>query len=214
MRATIAGPDSDDVRALNAQIDETAARKPAGMMIVGWNPALMRESSIERSMPASRSSASMPTSRKASAWRSSAPIGTTSACDRDRPCSKPSAPPRQGRPARPDRTGDRHPRLRRLSLGRRARRPRSPAAAKRRRQTAQGHRVAANLIANTETWSAWRASTAKAAPASARPSKRPIARARSSPPASMPKSRTCNWSKTACSPPASARSASCSRTSA
>jgi ribose transport system substrate-binding protein len=43
IKATIAGPDSDDVRALNAQIEETAARKPAGMMIVGWNPAQMRE---------------------------------------------------------------------------------------------------------------------------------------------------------------------------
>jgi ABC-type sugar transport system substrate-binding protein len=42
VKATIAGPDNDDVRALNAQIEETAARKPAGMMIVGWNPAQMR----------------------------------------------------------------------------------------------------------------------------------------------------------------------------
>ncbi len=33
----------------------------------------------------------MPTSLKASAWRSSAPIGTTSACDKVRPWSKPSA---------------------------------------------------------------------------------------------------------------------------
>jgi ABC-type sugar transport system substrate-binding protein len=43
VQVSIKGPDTDNVRELIAAIEQTAARGVAGMMVVGWNPALMKE---------------------------------------------------------------------------------------------------------------------------------------------------------------------------
>lgn len=41
VRVTIAGPDSVDIPGLVAAIEQSAARRPAGMMVVGWDPAAL-----------------------------------------------------------------------------------------------------------------------------------------------------------------------------
>lgn len=41
VRVTIAGPNSIDIPALVAAIEQTAARRPAGMMVVGWDPSAL-----------------------------------------------------------------------------------------------------------------------------------------------------------------------------
>ena len=41
VRTQIAGPNSIDIPSLVAAIEQTAARKPAGMMIVGWDPSAL-----------------------------------------------------------------------------------------------------------------------------------------------------------------------------
>jgi ABC-type sugar transport system substrate-binding protein len=41
VKVSVRGPDTNNVRELIAAIEQTAARRPSGMMIVGWNPALM-----------------------------------------------------------------------------------------------------------------------------------------------------------------------------
>src|SRR5262245_12206842 len=39
VKVTIAGPNSVDVPGLVAAIEQTTARRPAGMMVVGWDPS-------------------------------------------------------------------------------------------------------------------------------------------------------------------------------
>jgi ABC-type sugar transport system substrate-binding protein len=41
VRATIAGPNSVDIPALVAALEQTAARKPAGIMVNGWDPSAL-----------------------------------------------------------------------------------------------------------------------------------------------------------------------------
>jgi ribose transport system substrate-binding protein len=41
VKATITGPNAVDIPGLVAAIEQTAARKPAGMMVVGWDPSAL-----------------------------------------------------------------------------------------------------------------------------------------------------------------------------
>jgi ABC-type sugar transport system substrate-binding protein len=41
VRVTIAGPDTVDIPGLVATVEQTAARRPAGMMVVGWDPSAL-----------------------------------------------------------------------------------------------------------------------------------------------------------------------------
>src|SRR5262245_57448872 len=41
VRVTIAGPDTVDIPGLVAAVEQTAARKPTGMMVVGWDPSAL-----------------------------------------------------------------------------------------------------------------------------------------------------------------------------
>ncbi len=41
VKATIAGPNTLDIPGLVAAIEQTAARRPAGMMVVGWDPSAL-----------------------------------------------------------------------------------------------------------------------------------------------------------------------------
>jgi ABC-type sugar transport system substrate-binding protein len=41
VRVTIAGPDTVDIPGLVATVEQTAARKPSGMMVVGWDPSAL-----------------------------------------------------------------------------------------------------------------------------------------------------------------------------
>ena len=39
VKVTIAGPNSVDIRGLVEAVEQTTARKPSGMMVVGWDPS-------------------------------------------------------------------------------------------------------------------------------------------------------------------------------
>ncbi|MBV9105386.1 MAG: hypothetical protein JO313_05110, partial [Verrucomicrobia bacterium] len=41
VKVTIAGPDSVDIRGLVEAVEQTTARKPSGMMVVGWDPSAL-----------------------------------------------------------------------------------------------------------------------------------------------------------------------------
>src|SRR5258705_5593599 len=41
VKVSIAGPSSVDIPQLIAAIEQTTARKPAGMMVVGWDPSAL-----------------------------------------------------------------------------------------------------------------------------------------------------------------------------
>src|SRR5438132_9577088 len=41
VKVTIAGPNSVDIRGLVEAVEQTTARKPAGMMVVGWDPSAL-----------------------------------------------------------------------------------------------------------------------------------------------------------------------------
>ena len=41
IKVTIAGPNSVDIRGFVEAVEETTARKPAGMMVVGWDPSAL-----------------------------------------------------------------------------------------------------------------------------------------------------------------------------
>jgi ABC-type sugar transport system substrate-binding protein len=41
VRVTIAGPDTVDIPGLVTAVEQTAARRPAGMMVVGWDPSAL-----------------------------------------------------------------------------------------------------------------------------------------------------------------------------
>jgi ABC-type sugar transport system substrate-binding protein len=51
VRVTIAGPDTVDIPGLVAAVEQTAARRPAGMMVVGWDPSALVPA-INRAMDA------------------------------------------------------------------------------------------------------------------------------------------------------------------
>jgi ABC-type sugar transport system substrate-binding protein len=67
VKASIKGPDTNNVRELITAIELTAARKPAGMMIVGWNPALMTDvinQTVEQGIPVVCVDADVPQSKR------------------------------------------------------------------------------------------------------------------------------------------------------
>src|SRR5947209_19369076 len=41
VKVTIAGPDTVDIPGPVAAVEQTAARKPSGMMVVGWDPSAL-----------------------------------------------------------------------------------------------------------------------------------------------------------------------------
>ena len=41
VKVTIAGPNSVDIRGLVEAVEQTTARKPSGMMVVGWDPSAL-----------------------------------------------------------------------------------------------------------------------------------------------------------------------------
>ena len=41
VRVTIAGPDTVDIPGLVAAVEQTAARRPTGIMVVGWDPSAL-----------------------------------------------------------------------------------------------------------------------------------------------------------------------------
>ena len=77
VRVTIVGPDTVDIPGLVAAVEQTAARRPAGMMVVGWDPSALIpaiDRAVESGVPVVCVDADVPA---ASGWRSSAPTGTT-----------------------------------------------------------------------------------------------------------------------------------------
>ena len=54
VKVTIAGPDTVNIPALVAAVEQTAARRPAGMMVSGWDPSALIapiNSAVERGIP-------------------------------------------------------------------------------------------------------------------------------------------------------------------
>jgi ABC-type sugar transport system substrate-binding protein len=69
VRTSIAGPDTIDIPGLIAAIEQAAARKPAGMMVVGWDPEAMIpiiNQVIERGIPVVCVDADVPKSKRLS----------------------------------------------------------------------------------------------------------------------------------------------------
>jgi len=86
VKVTIAGPNMVDIPGLVAAIEQTTARRPAGMMVVGWDPSALVPP-INQAMDAGIPwSASMRTCRPASASHLLAPTGSTSACGKPKQC--------------------------------------------------------------------------------------------------------------------------------
>jgi ABC-type sugar transport system substrate-binding protein len=68
VKVTIAGPNSIDIPSLVSTVEQTAARKPAGMMIVGWDPSALVgpiNSAIDAGVPVICVDADVPASRRA-----------------------------------------------------------------------------------------------------------------------------------------------------
>ena len=68
VKVTIAGPNSIDIPALVATVEQTAARKPAGMMVVGWDPSALVgpiDSAIAAGVPVICVDADVPASKRA-----------------------------------------------------------------------------------------------------------------------------------------------------
>lgn len=67
VRVTIAGPDAVDIPQLVAAIEQTAARKPTGMMVVGWADAALAPAinrAIDAGIPVVCVDADVPSSRR------------------------------------------------------------------------------------------------------------------------------------------------------
>lgn len=67
VKVTIAGPNSVDIRGLVEAVEETIARKPAGMMIVGWDPSALIpaiNSAIDAGIPVVCVDADVPKSKR------------------------------------------------------------------------------------------------------------------------------------------------------
>src|SRR4051812_2315572 len=68
VRVTIAGPDTQDIPQLIATIEQVAARKPAGMMVVGWADAALAPSinqAVDKGIAVVCVDADVPSSRRA-----------------------------------------------------------------------------------------------------------------------------------------------------
>jgi ribose transport system substrate-binding protein len=69
VKVTIAGPNSVDIRGLVEAVEQTTARKPAGMMVVGWDPSALIpaiNSAIEAGIPVVCVDADVPNSKRCS----------------------------------------------------------------------------------------------------------------------------------------------------
>ena len=67
VKVTIAGPDTVDIPGLVATVEQTAARRPAGMMVVGWDPSALIHSinaAIESGVPVICVDADIPASKR------------------------------------------------------------------------------------------------------------------------------------------------------
>jgi ribose transport system substrate-binding protein len=67
VKVTVAGPNSVDIPGLVAAIEQTTARKPAGMMIVGWDPSALVppiDAAIAAGIPVVCVDADVPASRR------------------------------------------------------------------------------------------------------------------------------------------------------
>jgi ABC-type sugar transport system substrate-binding protein len=67
VEVTIAGPDTVDIPGLVAAVEQTAARKPAGMMVVGWDPSALVpaiDRAIESGVPVVCVDADVPASKR------------------------------------------------------------------------------------------------------------------------------------------------------
>jgi ribose transport system substrate-binding protein len=67
VKVTIAGPNSVDVRGLVEAVEQTTARKPAGMMVVGWDPSALIpaiNSAIDAGVPVVCVDADVPKSKR------------------------------------------------------------------------------------------------------------------------------------------------------
>jgi len=69
VKVTIAGPDTVDIPGLVAAVEQTTARKPAGMMIVGWDPSALIPAinkAVEAGIPVVAVDADIPDSKRLS----------------------------------------------------------------------------------------------------------------------------------------------------
>jgi ABC-type sugar transport system substrate-binding protein len=69
VRVTIAGPDTIDIPALVTAIEQTAARRPSGMMVVGWDPSALIpaiDAAVDSGIPVVCVDADVPGSRRMS----------------------------------------------------------------------------------------------------------------------------------------------------
>jgi ABC-type sugar transport system substrate-binding protein len=67
VRTTIVGPDTIDIPALIVAIEETASRRPAGMMVVGWDPSALVpaiDQVVDSGIPVVCVDADVPTSKR------------------------------------------------------------------------------------------------------------------------------------------------------
>jgi ABC-type sugar transport system substrate-binding protein len=67
VKVTIAGPDSIDIPGLVAAIEQTTARRPAGMMVVGWEPSAQIapiNQAIDKGIPVVCVDADVPASKR------------------------------------------------------------------------------------------------------------------------------------------------------
>ena len=67
VKVTIAGPNSVDIPGLVAAIEQTAARRPAGMMVVGWDPSALVPAinqAVESGIPVVCVDADVPASKR------------------------------------------------------------------------------------------------------------------------------------------------------
>src|SRR5262245_62350224 len=67
VKVTIAGPNSIDIPALIAAIEQTIARRPAGMMVVGWDPSALVppiNKAVEAGIPVVCVDADVPVSKR------------------------------------------------------------------------------------------------------------------------------------------------------
>lgn len=68
VKVTVAGPNSIDIPGLVATVEQTAARKPAGIMVVGWDPSALVgpiNNAIEAGVPVICVDADVPASNRA-----------------------------------------------------------------------------------------------------------------------------------------------------
>ncbi|MBV8969916.1 MAG: substrate-binding domain-containing protein, partial [Verrucomicrobia bacterium] len=69
VKVTIAGPNSVDIRGLVEAVEQTATRKPAGMMVVGWDPSALIpaiNSAVDAGIPVVCVDADVPKSKRLS----------------------------------------------------------------------------------------------------------------------------------------------------